>query len=139
MHSWQHTGVVHMSLQADGKVLVEEIPVFGVCRPVCHDFPLYLGVLVLFIEAVVGIRSPQQRLTNSDNAIVAATVSSCRISSNFWKRWACRVYIIHGTRRLNLSSNLHTVCVGLIPLCLCDNCCIVYLYIWAYSLNCCLA
>ena len=29
------------------------------------------------------------RLTNSDNAIVAATVSSCRISSNFWKRWDC--------------------------------------------------
>ena len=82
-----------MSLQADGKVLVEEIPVFGVCRP---DFPLYLGVLVLFIEAVVGIRSPQQRLTNSDNAIVAATVSSCRISSNFWKRWDCILYTVHG-------------------------------------------
>ena len=23
----------------------------------------------------------------SDNAIVAATVLSCRLSSNFWKRW----------------------------------------------------
>ena len=35
-----------------------------------------------------------QRLTNSDNAIVAATVSSCRISSNFLKRWDC--ILIHG-------------------------------------------
>ena len=30
-HSWQHTGVVHLSLQADGKVAFEDIPVFGVC------------------------------------------------------------------------------------------------------------
>ena len=37
-HSWQHTGVVHLSLQADGKVAFEDIPVFGVCRPACHDF-----------------------------------------------------------------------------------------------------
>ena len=36
-HSWQHTGVVHLSLQADGKVAFEYIPVFGVCRPACHD------------------------------------------------------------------------------------------------------
>ena len=28
-HSWQHTGVVHMSLQADGNVTLEDIPVFG--------------------------------------------------------------------------------------------------------------
>ena len=34
-----------------------------------------------------------QRLTNSDNAIVAATVSSCRISPNFWKDWACILYM----------------------------------------------
>ena len=33
-----------------------------------------------------------QRLTNSDNAIVAVTVSSCRIASNFWKRWDCILY-----------------------------------------------
>ena len=31
-HSWQHTGVVHLSLQADGKVAFEDIPVFGVCE-----------------------------------------------------------------------------------------------------------
>ena len=37
-----------------------------------------------------------QRLSNSDNAIVAATVSSCRISSNFWKRWDGILYMVHG-------------------------------------------
>ena len=52
-HSWQQTGVVHLSLQADGKVAFEDIPVFGVCRPACHDSSLYLFVLVLFLEAVV--------------------------------------------------------------------------------------
>ena len=52
-HSWQHTGVVHLSLQADGKVAFEDIPVFGVCRPACHDSSLHLVVLVLFLEAVV--------------------------------------------------------------------------------------
>ena len=52
-HSWQHTGVVHLSLQADGKVAFEYIPVFGVCRPACHDSSLYLFVLVLFLEALV--------------------------------------------------------------------------------------
>ena len=52
-HSWQHTGVVHLSLQADGKVAFEDILVFGVCRPACHDSSLYLFALVLFLEAVV--------------------------------------------------------------------------------------
>ena len=52
-HSWQHTGVVHLSLQADGKVAFEDILVFGVCRPACHDSSLYFFVLVLFLEAVV--------------------------------------------------------------------------------------
>ena len=52
-HSWQHTGVVHLSLQADSKVAFEYIPVFGVCRPACHDSSLYLFVLVLFLDAVV--------------------------------------------------------------------------------------
>ena len=49
----QHTVVIHLSLQADGKVAFEDIPVFGVCRPACHDSSLYLFVLVLFLEAVV--------------------------------------------------------------------------------------
>ena len=33
-----------------------------------------------------------QRLTNSDNAIVAATISSCRMSSNLWKIWDSILY-----------------------------------------------
>ncbi len=52
-HSWQHTRVVHLSLQVDGKVAFEDIAVFGVCRPACHDSSLYLFVLVLFLDAVV--------------------------------------------------------------------------------------
>ena len=51
-HSWQHTGVVHMSLHADGNVAFEDIPVFGVCRTSCHDSPLYVFVLVLFLDAL---------------------------------------------------------------------------------------
>ena len=35
-HSWQLTRVVHLSLQADGKVAFEEIPVFGICHPSCQ-------------------------------------------------------------------------------------------------------
>ena len=41
-----------MTLRADGKVAFEDIPVFGICRPACHDSSLYLFVLVLFLEAV---------------------------------------------------------------------------------------
>ena len=52
-HSWQHTGVVHLSLQADGKVAFDNIPVFGVCRPACHDPSLILFFLALFLEVVV--------------------------------------------------------------------------------------
>ena len=52
-HSWHHTGVVHLSLQADGKVAFEDIPVVSVCRPACHDSSSYLFVLVILLEAVV--------------------------------------------------------------------------------------
>ena len=52
-HSWQHTVVVHLYLRADGKVDFENIPVFGVCRPACHDSSLYHFVLGLFLDAVV--------------------------------------------------------------------------------------
>ena len=51
-HSWQHTGVVHLSLQSDGKVAFEDIPVFVVCRPDCHNSSLYSFVRFLFLEAV---------------------------------------------------------------------------------------
>ena len=52
-NSLQHTGVVHVSLQADDKVTFNEILVFGVCSPACQDSSLYLFDLVLFIDAVV--------------------------------------------------------------------------------------
>ena len=52
-HRWQHTGVVHMSLQADGKFAFDDIPVFGVCRPACRDSSLYLLVLVVFLDAAM--------------------------------------------------------------------------------------
>ena len=52
-HSYQHTGVVRLSLRAGDKVAFEDIPVFDVCHPACHDTSLYLFVLVLFLEAVV--------------------------------------------------------------------------------------
>ena len=38
------------------------------------------------------IYSFMQRLNNSDNTIVAATVSSCRLSSAMWRRWESVVY-----------------------------------------------
>ena len=52
-HSWQHTGVVQLSLQEDGNVAFEDIPVFGVFRLACHDSSLHLFVLIIFLEAVV--------------------------------------------------------------------------------------
>ena len=33
-----------------------------------------------------------QRLNNSDNKVVAATVSSCRLSSAMWGRWESILY-----------------------------------------------
>ena len=44
--------MLHISLQADGEVVFEDIPVFGVCRPACPDLSLYLFVLVFFFEKV---------------------------------------------------------------------------------------
>ena len=44
-----------MCHRADGNVAFENIshPGFGVCRPACHDYSLYIFVLVTFREAVV--------------------------------------------------------------------------------------
>ena len=50
--SWQHMGVVRLSLQADGKVAFEDIPVFGVCRPADHDSSLNFVVLRIFLDAL---------------------------------------------------------------------------------------
>ena len=45
---------VHLYLQADGKVDFEEIPprVWCISRQACHDFSLYICVLVLVLETV---------------------------------------------------------------------------------------
>ena len=57
-HSWQHAGVVHLTLQADGnylnRVAFQDIPVFawGMPPSLPYDSSLYLFVLVLFFEAV---------------------------------------------------------------------------------------
>ena len=63
-HSWQHTGVVHLSLQADGKVAFEDIPVFGVCRPACHalhagfhGLPFHAGQCGLVGGTEIGVPS----------------------------------------------------------------------------------
>ena len=54
---------------------------------------LFLNSVASFMEMwrkyIYGFK---QRLTNSDNAIVAATASACRLSSNFWKRCDCILY-----------------------------------------------
>ena len=69
-HSWHYTGVVHVSLQVDGKVAIEYIPVFCVCRPACHDSSLYLFALVLFLDAValsqvcIGVNIFYQHIVN---------------------------------------------------------------------------
>ena len=52
-YRWQHTGVAHLSLQADGKFAFEEITVFVICRPACHDSSLYLFVLVILLAVVL--------------------------------------------------------------------------------------
>ena len=51
-HSWQHSCLVHLSVQADSKGTFA-IPVFCVCRSAGHDSSLCLSVLILFLEAVV--------------------------------------------------------------------------------------
>ena len=53
-HNWQHAGVVHLSLQADGKGDLEDIPVCGIyaAQP-ATNLSLYLFVVVDFLDAVV--------------------------------------------------------------------------------------
>ncbi len=51
-HSWQHKSCTPIS-SGRWQGAIEDIPVFGVCRPACHDSSLYLVVLVIFLEAVM--------------------------------------------------------------------------------------
>ena len=43
-----------------------------------------------------------KRLDNSDNTVVAATVSSCRLSSAMWRRWESIMYCITPIFRVEL-------------------------------------
>ena len=57
-HSWQHRGVVHLFLQADGKVAFEDIPVFGICRPAyhnacCHKYALFVCRHIVHVDCGV--------------------------------------------------------------------------------------
>ena len=61
-HSWQHTGVVHLSLQADGKVDFEDVPVFGVCRPACHDSSVCIYSSLLRLRNYVVQTNRQMRV-----------------------------------------------------------------------------
>ena len=47
------TQELYTSLEADGNVVFEDIPVFGICRPASHVSSLHLFVLVLFLDSVV--------------------------------------------------------------------------------------
>ena len=100
-HSWQHRGVVHLFLQADGKVAFEDIPVFGICRPAYHDASLYLLVIVLFRVATntpylsvctlftlivvlsTTITFVYMRYSSSYPVCLLSSDCSCRICCNF--------------------------------------------------------
>ena len=61
-----------------------------------------------------------QCLTNSDNAIVAANVSSCRI-------FVGKAWLVFFTLCLSFLLVVDIqLFIGLISLCVCDNCCTVY-------------
>ena len=76
-HSFRFLMKFHRNCSASGMFVFNCVPSFmEMWRKYIYDFT--------------------QRLTNSDNAIVAATVSSCRISSNFLKRWDCVLCTVHG-------------------------------------------
>ena len=69
-HTSFHFGCAAARLFCAGKVAIEDIPVFGVCRPACHDTSLYLFALVLFLEAValsqvcIGVNIFYQHIVN---------------------------------------------------------------------------
>ena len=47
-HIMQESYALHLSLQGDIKVPLEEIAVSGACHPACHDFSFYIFDLILF-------------------------------------------------------------------------------------------
>ena len=78
-----------MSLHADVKVAFEDIPVFGVCRPACHEYSLYLFVLVLFLDAVV--------------------LSQVHVALDIFYPHIVHVYSAHGSMRAGVNGRYHNI------------------------------
>ena len=67
-HSFRYIMNYHRNCSASGMFVFNSIPSF----------------MELWRNYIYGF---MQRLNNSDNTVVAATVSSCRLSSAMWRRW----------------------------------------------------
>ena len=71
-HSFKYITNYHRNCSASGMFVFNNIPSF------MELWRNYYGFM--------------QRLINSDNSVVAATVSSCRLSSVLWRRWESVLY-----------------------------------------------
>ena len=72
-HSFRFIMNYHRNCSASGMFVFNSIPSF----------------MELWRNYIYGF---MQRFNNSDNTIVAATVSSCRLSSAMWRRWESILY-----------------------------------------------
>ena len=72
-HSFRYIMNYHRNYSASGMFVFNSIPSF---------MELWRNYIYSFM----------QRLNNSDNTVVAATVSSCRLSSAMWRRWESILY-----------------------------------------------
>ena len=72
-HSFRYIMNYHRNCSASGMFVFNSIPSF----------------MELWRNYIYGF---MQRLNNSDNKVVAATVSSCRLSSAMWRRWESILY-----------------------------------------------
>ena len=72
-HSFRYIMNYHRNCSASGMFVFNSIPSF----------------MELWRNYIYGF---MQRLNNSDNTVVAATVSSCRLSSAMWRRWESILY-----------------------------------------------
>ena len=73
-HTSQHTSIVHMSLQVDGKFTFKDTLVFGICLPACHDS---LVVLVLFLDDVILSNVHARNLDHFLSAHCSRVVECC--------------------------------------------------------------
>ena len=63
------------------------------CHRNCSASGMFSNGVASFMEMWrIYIYGFTQHLINNDNAIIAAIVSSCRLASNFLKRWDCILY-----------------------------------------------